>query len=314
MLVYIPTSVSTVETVSRLFAAKPGILATFESLPRKLFKTSDVQQILAENRGPWGVSGDTSFNGFLEFLLHQTPCARLDIRQVTNPRAPVLTRYAWGRVSQYHVGLSIKPNAYLSHGTAVHLHGLSNQLSSTIYVNQEQTPKPPPRGPLQQAGIDRAFSGKQRQSRLEFEWVPPDPVERDLWRFLIINGKHTNRLGVEPIPDGTGGTLDVTSLERTLIDIVVRPYYSGGVYQVLEAYRGAKRRASVDTIIRLLKELDYIYPFHQAIGFYMAKAGFEKSQYDQLRDLGMEFDFYLAHHVREREYDSEWRLHVPKGL
>jgi hypothetical protein len=111
-----------------------------------------------------------------------------------------------------------------------------------------------------------------------------------------------------------GSTLDVTNLERTLIDIVVRPYYSGGVYQVLEAYRGAKGRASVETILTTLKELNYVYPYHQAIGFYMAKAGFPKNQYDQLKDLGMEFDFYLAHNLREREYDADWKLYVPKGI
>lgn len=294
--------------------ARYDILGTFESSPDKLFKISDIQTLLATHREAWRLPDTTSAREFLEFLLQNTPCTQIEIRSASNPRAPLLTRYAWGHVSQYHVGLSIKPNAYLSHGTAVHLHGLSNQLSSTIYVNQEQTPKPPPRGPLQQAAIDRAFAGKQRQSRLEFEWIPPDSVERDLWRFLIINGKHTNRLGVVPISHGMGSTLDVTNLERTLIDIVVRPYYSGGVYQVLEAYRGAKGRASVETILTTLKELNYVYPYHQAIGFYMAKAGFPKNQYDQLKDLGMEFDFYLAHNLREREYDADWKLYVPKGI
>ena len=36
-------------------------------------------------------------------------------------------------------GSTIEPGAYLSHGTAVLLHGLTDQLPHTIYVNREQT-------------------------------------------------------------------------------------------------------------------------------------------------------------------------------
>jgi hypothetical protein len=80
------------------------------------------------------------------------------------------------------------------------------------------------------------------------------------------------------------------------------------------AYRGAKDRVSVGTIIATLKELDYIYPFHQVIGFYMQRAGFPVSRYQRLKDLGLEFDFYLAYGMKSADFISEWRLYVPKGL
>ena len=57
-----------------------------------------------------------------------------------------------------------------------------------------------------------------------------------------------------------------------------------------------------------------MYPYHQTIGFYLQRAGYEESRWRRLKDLGLKFDFYLAHGLRDPEYDAEWRLFFPKGL
>ena len=111
-----------------------------------------------------------------------------------------------------------------------------------------------------------------------------------------------------------GGTISVTKLERTLIDIAVRPSYAGGVFQVLEAYRRAKDHISTGVLVATLKKLDYVYPYHQAIGFYMQRAGYTEAQYNRLKSAGLNYDFYLTYDLREKEFAPEWRLFFPKGM
>jgi predicted transcriptional regulator of viral defense system len=198
----------------------------------------------------------------------------------------------------------MKHGAYLCHGTAMFLHGLTEQIPARIYVNSEQSPKPGS-GHLTQEGINRAFAGKQRESKFVFKFGDSEA--------LLLWGKNTGQLGVIDMKY-SATTLRVTSLERTLIDIAVRPSYAGGLFQVLDAYRGAKDRVSVGTLLATLKKLDYVYPYHQAIGFYMQKAGYAKDQYSRLRSLGLEYDFYLAYGLKDKKYDPDWRLFFPKSL
>ena len=94
----------------------------------------------------------------------------------------------------------------------------------------------------------------------------------------MISGKNTNRLGVEEIVGPNSERLQVTNLERTLIDIVVRPAYAAGIIEVIKAYRAAKDRMSVNKLLEILKKLDYVYPYHQAIGFLMQQAGYPQEK------------------------------------
>jgi hypothetical protein len=64
----------------------------------------------------------------------------------------------------------------------------------------------------------------------------------------------------------------------------------------------------------MLKLLKFIYPYHQAVGFYLDRAGYKPSLLDLLRSIPMEFDFYLEHHMQKKEYIKTWRLHIPRGL
>lgn len=179
--------------------------------------------------------------------------------------------------------------------------------TAKIYANYEQSEKPKITDPLTQAAIDRAFRGQQRESTFAFLF--------GVARIILLSGKKTNNAGVERINISSGATVSVTSLERTLIDITVRPKYAGGAAAVLESYKRAKERLSVPRLLNLLRKLDYRYPYHQAVGFYMARAGYPADHLMRVRQFrATEFDFYLAHGLNSKALDKEWRICYPRGL
>ena len=154
--------------------------------------------------------------------------------------------------------------------------------------------------------IDAAFS---RRVRVSNDIAPYKDVQ-----ICIVHGQQTGRLGVIEMKGNDAETISVTGVERTLIDIAVRPVYSGGVFEVLKAYRLAKDTVSVNRLVAVLKKMNYAYPYHQVIGFYLERAGYKESSIQLLRKIPMRLDFYLEHGITDRDYSKEWRLYFPKGF
>jgi predicted transcriptional regulator of viral defense system len=289
---------------SRLTIAKRDIFAIFDQTHQKVYSKAQLAGILSQQRAGWRLVERTTATEFIAFLEKQGKL-RSNTFHAPNYNREIV-RYSWGDASIYELAQSLQPHAYLSHSTAVALHGLTNLIPKTLYLNAEQSPKPAPSGSLSQRGIDQAFSRKQRQSNMTYE--------HDGWSVTIVNGKNTGALGVEELLGPSEERLRVTNLERTLIDIVVRPTYAGGIFQVLEAYRAAIDRVSTNRLAATLKKLDYAYPYHQAIGFLMERAGYGEKRYSMFRQPGLKYDFYLTHGMQEPEYSKEWHLFFPKGI
>jgi predicted transcriptional regulator of viral defense system len=134
------------------------------------------------------------------------------------------------------------------------------------------------------------------------------------YRVVVLSGKQTGRFGVVSVPVGAGLEVPTTTLERTLIDIAVRPTYGGGPHQVLSVFRAALKRVSISAMIEALDVLDYLYPYHQALGFYLQRAGASDDELEGLRSRGMRFKFYLAHALKDPAYDASWKIFHPKRL
>lgn len=283
--------------------AKSKIVKAFNGLASSVLRHNEIRGLFKDNREDWQLESSMSLGEFLDFVLAHTDLHRIDFGFPHRKEV----RYTWGEVSLYEIVLTLGSGCYLSHYTAVYLHELTEQIPKTIYVNREQSPKPPPGNTLTQQTLDTAFQRKQR--------VTSNITTYGDYKICLLNGKHTGDLAVSEISADWGDSLRVTNIERTLIDITVRPSYAGGVFEVLKAYRLAHDRVSVNKLAAILKKLDYVYPYHQAIGFYMERSGvYKESQLQLLEKNAMEFDFYLTHAMKKTEHSSRWRLFFPEGM
>lgn len=293
---------------SRLQIAKPDILAFFAQQSAKVFKLREISAFLSAERGGWRLAQSTTVEVFIKFLIKS---GELKKHAFEFPQRPE-TLYVWGTVPLLEMLQHLKAKSYFSHYTAMRLHGLTEQVPKTVYISHERSELSATNASeLTQQAIDEAFRRPARISN--------NAVEFGDQRIVLLNSAFTGLEGVVPHAAGQGpqdglAAVQVTNIERTLIDAAVRPAYSGGVYEVAKAFELAKESVSVNALGAMLKRLEFGYPYHQAIGFYLERAGYRASSLELLRRFPMTFDFYLTHEMAETRYDKAWRLHVPKGF
>lgn len=278
--------------------ALPEITRHLDDLQRPALSDQDLTLAYHENHERWKLPRSWSVTRFIEALL-AVPDLLFPFEADFGGSQTV--RYGWRASPQpADFALALHRGAYLAYYTAMTVHRLTDQRPKTIYLCVEQTRKAT-RGSLTQAGIHAAFAKPQRLTTNV-------GVLSDGYRIVRVNGMYTGRVGVMR----TEGGRHVTNLERTLLDATVRPAYSGGVDEVLEAYRRAAGVVSINKLVAMLRKLDHVYPYHQAVGFYLRHSGaYSTAQVERLHAFAKTFDFYLAHDMGAVAYDEEWRLHYP---
>lgn len=302
----------------------PKALALFQASQQRVFTRKQIAELLARHAKELGTPRTLTVQRLIDVLQESgklrvaeiVPAAGITRKPTAGSQIPALAsaqppyssfiRYIWDHASAYEVALSLRAGSYLSHATAIFLHGLTSDIPRTVYANKEQSEKPASPVSLTQQGIDRAFTNKARTSNYIYEFEGT--------QIVLLSGKSSGNLEVSEVADVTGRALPVTKLERTLVDITVRPSYAGGVFNVLEAYRGARGRVSVPTLVATLRKLAFAYPYHQSVGFYMERAGYTEDQLQRLKALGTPFDFYLTNQLPNRQLDPAWRVYYPEGL
>jgi len=170
--------------------AQSSIEIHFDDLPQEVFNGKDLRKILEENRQSWDLTQTLTTENFIEELTSRSKLHKITLHSPNYNKT--LTRYSWDiDPSIYQIALSIKPNSFFSHHTALFLHNLTQQPPKTIYLNTEQSMKPPLPKTLDQDKIDLAFKGKGRTTQYFFNFKK--------WKIYCISGKNTGNLGVKDL-------------------------------------------------------------------------------------------------------------------
>jgi hypothetical protein len=290
----------------RLTELKPTFDSWFSERAPSIFDDETLGHLLEAKRTEWKIPSYIGRQKFTSFLLENTQLSPIDVMSVGNRRESPITRYCWGRIDPFLLGLALRKRSYATHSTAMLLHGLTDQLSQTFFITTQQRWRSGS-NPLSQDAIQRAFSKKQRESNIAYKALEH--------RFVILEGAFVDHseLASIPIPQ-TNSSILASGLERTLVDICVRPSYSGGTFQILEAFKRARERADARKILSILSAHSYAYPYQQSIGFLLEKAGYSEAAVAPFLREVSSYDFYLAYGLIETTYVPKWKLYVPRGF
>lgn len=272
-----------------------------------IYNKESFQKILRKHYKTWGLPKIIKLKNIIQSLINENVLTVLAFK----PYGYLITKYIWREPNRLDLASSFKLQTYFTHFTAMYLNNLTDQLPKTVYVNYEQVKKfSNNKNELDQKNIDLAFSKKPRicgDHRV---------IKHGNYSIMPLNGMKTNYLGVIQLyTNELQREVRVTNLERTLIDIAVRPQYSGGIHQILRAYKNAIDRVSINEICTMLRKLNYTYPYHQNIGFLLEKAGYSNlDRLEQLRKFGINYKFYLTYEMKETEFCDKWGIYYPKGF
>lgn len=271
----------------------------------KAYTTFDLTKIFQNKRDEWNIADYRNQYHFMKFLEGANILKNIKLKHQST--ATIKQIYEEPDASLFNIALTIKKDGYLSNYTAMQIHQLTLQIPKSIYVSYSKSHSYPINHDdieLEQSSIDSAFSKTQRMTSESYK------SEIDNTRFYFIQkGYIEKNVG---ITSENGNSY--TDLERTLIDIAIRPAYSGGVFEVLEAYEIARDKADIFKIKEYLLKLNYIYPYHQLIGFYMDKAGYNQKIIGDIFLKNINYNFYLTYNMSNKEFDPKWKIFYPKGF
>ncbi len=283
--------------------SKAQIEGFFDQSAKKSFTAKALESVLNQNRLLWNIPESKTAENFITFLKSRSHMNTSVLYRVGSNYD--LRLFTWRTTDQLTVFTGLKNNAYYTHYTAMFLHGLTEQIPKTYYLNSEHSGYQTTRDTnLKQENIDKAFSKEQRKAGEQFSFGQST--------IILLNGQYTNRLGVIEHVDGDVRYI-YTDIIRTLIDISIRPAYSGGVFEVLKAYESIKDKLDPNKLKAYLNQMGFIYPYHQVIGFYLEQTRYPESTL-KLFEQTMNLNFYLTYNMKNPQFNKRWKLFYPRGM
>jgi predicted transcriptional regulator of viral defense system len=126
-------------------------------------------------------------------------------------------------VHEYEIAMHLAKSIYVSHFSAFHYHGLTDQLPKEIYTTVQTNstfPRSSQHKKFSVFGIPYHFSQVKKEHFFGFKsaWIGPVRIH-------------------------------ISDLERTLLDGLIKPQFCGGIQEVLNAYKNHINRVNVKALL-----------------------------------------------------------------
>lgn len=209
------------------------------------------------------------------------------------------------------------PKHFFSFYTAAYVHGLTLNVPRSIYVRQENSKKLPDKREnisFDQKVVDKSFTRNPRISNTNVDFF----FNNREYRIIKTETQDMESIGIEQF-DYLGNEFEVTSIERTLIDISVHPHYSGGPGEVLKIFKNAKNKINFVTMAEIFNKYNLKYPYERRILFYMKRTGYDRRCIKKFEEniqinKNLELKFYLNNQITQPKFDEELGIYYPSYI
>lgn len=164
-------------------------------------------------------------------------------------------------VHEFEIAVALVSPAAISHWTALHYHGLTNQVPRDVFVLTTT-----------QASIPRTRKSAATSPKGGYD------VGDTTYRFIQVQPRRF--FGTEQA--WVGDTrVAITTIERSLLDGLARPHYCGDIFEVIDAFHAALlARLDIDRIVQYASKLDAAIA--KRLGWVLEHHGVQTAAVDRL--------------------------------
>lgn len=203
-----------------------------------------------------------------------------------------------------------KKNIYGSHFTALFFLGFTDQRPKSYFFTSERSKPNFLKQPLNEIAIKQSFLKPHRFTENFFVFQKT--------KFYLLEKHETHNAGIVQIPYNYSGTeykIPMTGPERTLIDSVISPHYSGGIANVVYCFSDVQ--IYIEHLYEIYQMVAPKYPYWQSLGLILEKIK-GKAIADEWRSLFKNtsmIEFFIDKEYKPFwGYSKEWKVHYPKGI
>ncbi len=273
------------------------------TLPR-VFQKSDLQILLNDLEKEWEFSSSTKYKV-------QSQAKKLAVNWRKEPKVSLMSFFKEVDLLEVVSGLTItEANFYVSNYSALYWNELVEQRPENYYLSKESKS----RTSIHSAEynddlVKMTFMKSQRHTEYGFKYRKSE--------IFLIEKQSLNHIGVEEKTVSISNRevkFRLTNIERSLLDSIMSPNYSGGILTVIKAFERAE--INLNFLLEIYKTYQPFYPYWQSIGFILenTKNNHISESWSQAVNLPMR-DFYIDRNYRKDwQYSKKWKLYYPKGV